>query len=95
MASSEEYLNYVLGMLSDVEGISHRKMMGEYLIYLDGKIIGGIYDDEFLLKADKRLGALLPDADKRYPYEGAKTMMVIVSIEDPNTVSELVEALRS
>lgn len=95
MASSEEYLNPVLGMLSDVEGISHRKMMGEYLIYLDGKVIGGIYDDEFLLKADDRLSVLLPDADKRYPYEGAKAMMVIVSIEDPSAVSELIESLRS
>lgn len=95
MASSEEYLNHVLGMLSDVEGISHRKMMGEYLIYLDGKVIGGIYDDEFLLKTDDRLSALLPDADKRCPYEGAKAMMVIVNIEDPSAVSELIESLRS
>ena len=94
MASSEEYLNHVLGMLSDVEGISHRNMMGEYLIYLDGKVIGGIYDDEFLLKADDRLDALLPDAGRRYPYEGSKTMMLIVSVEDPGTVSELVETLR-
>lgn len=94
MASSEEYLNYVLEMLSDVEGVSHRKMMGEYIIYLDGKVIGGIYDDEFLLKPDDRLDALVPDANRRYPYEGSRTMMVIVDSEDPATVCELVEAVR-
>lgn len=94
MASSEDYLNHVLEMLSNVKGISHRKMMGEYLIYLDGRVIGGIYDDEFLLKPDDRLDALLPHADRRYPYEGSKTLMIIVSAEDPTIVSELVEAVR-
>lgn len=94
MASSEEYLNYVLGMLSDVEGLSHRKMMGEYLIYLDGKVIGGIYDDEFLLKPNDLLEPLIPDARRRLPYEGSKSLMVVVDSENPETVSELVEAAR-
>lgn len=67
MASSEEYLNCILELLSDVEGVSHRNMMGEYLIYLDGKVIGGIYDDEFLLKPNDRLEELIPDARRRLP----------------------------
>lgn len=94
MASSEGYLNYVLEMLSGVEGVSHRKMMGEYLIYLDGKVIGGIYNDEFLLKPNACLDPLVPNARRRLPYEGSKTMMIIVDSEDPATVCELVEAVR-
>lgn len=95
MASSEDYLEHVLGLLSNVEGIGYRKMMGEYLIYLDGNVIGGIYDDEFLLKPNDRLDALIPNARRRYPYEGSKTMMVVVDVEDPTAITELLEALRS
>lgn len=94
MASSEEYLEFVLEMLASVEGVTTRKMMGEYMLYLDGKVIGGIYDDELLLKPDSRLDALVSDAQHRLPYEGSKTMMLIVDSEDPAFVSSLVEAVR-
>ena len=47
MASSKEYLEYILDQLSGLDDISYRAMMGEYIIYYRGKIVGGIYDDVF------------------------------------------------
>lgn len=82
------------GQASDVEGLSHRKMMGEYLICLDGKIIRGINDDELLLKSNNRLGTLVSDARCGLPYKGSKSLMIIVEPEDPDAVRELIEAAR-
>ena len=75
MASSKEYLEFVLEQLSDLEGITHRAMMGEYIIYYKGKVIGGVYDDRFLIKITKSAKELMPDAPLELPYEGAKPML--------------------
>ena len=87
MASSPEYLEYVLDLLSDVEDVSTRKMMGEYLVYVQGKLVGGVYDDRFLVKATNASRAVLSVAE--VPYEGASEMM-LVDMEDRAAVAALV-----
>ena len=76
MATKREYLDYVLEQLSGVEGITHRAMMGEYILYIHGRVFGGIYDDRLLLKPTPAASALLPDAPREIPYEGAKEMLL-------------------
>ena len=93
MASSEEYLEYVLENLSDLDDISYRAMMGEYILYYRGKIIGGIYDDRFLIKPVKSARAMLPDGKMELPYEGAKEMILVEDIENGEFLKELVEAM--
>ncbi len=87
MASSPEYLEYVLDLLADVEDVSTRKMMGEYLVYASGKLIGGVYDDRFLVKDTRASRAALSIAE--VPYEGAAAMM-LVDAEDRAAVAALV-----
>ena len=76
MASSKEYLQFVLEQLSNLDGITHRAMMGEYIIYYNGKVVGGIYDDRFLLKQTKSSVKLLSDAPLEKPYDGAKELLL-------------------
>ena len=92
MASSVEYLQFVLEQLSDCSEITYRPMMGEYIIYHRGKVIGGIYDDRFLLKPTKSAVALMPDAAMELPYEGAKEMLV-ADIDDRARTCRVVEAI--
>ena len=89
MASSKEYLDYVLEQLSDLDDISFRAMMGEYIIYYQGKIVGGIYDDRFLVKPVKAAKTLLPDAPLELPYEGAKEMLLVDEIDNRELLNEL------
>lgn len=93
MASSKEYLEYVLDQLSDLDEISYRAMMGEYIIYYRGKIIGGIYDDRFLVKPVKAAIAMMPNANMEFPYEGAKEMLLVDELENREFLKELVEAM--
>jgi len=93
MASSEKYLEYILEQLSDLDDISHRSMMGEYIIYYRGKIVGGIYDDRFLVKPVKSAMAMMPDARMELPYEGAKEMILVEDVEDRQFLSELFDAM--
>ena len=93
MASSKEYLEYVLDQLSDLDEITYRAMMGEYIIYYRGKIIGGIYDDRFLVKPVKAAISMMPNANMELPYEGAKEMMLVDEIENRDFLKELVEAM--
>ncbi len=76
MASSKEYLTFILEQLSDLEGISYRAMMGKYIIYYREKIVGGIYDDRLLVKPVKSAVSLMPNAIYELPYDGAKEMFV-------------------
>jgi TfoX/Sxy family transcriptional regulator of competence genes len=92
MASGKEYLNYVLDQLSDLDEISHRAMMGEYIIYYQGKIIGGIYDDRFLVKQTKSAKELMPDAPLEIPYEGAKEMF-LADVDNRELLAELLGAM--
>lgn len=93
MASSKEYLEYILEQLSDLEDITYRAMMGEYIIYYRGKIIGGIYDDRFLVKPVKAAKTILPESIMELPYEGAKEMLLIDDVENKEFLRELLEAM--
>ena len=93
MASSKEYLDFILEQLSELDDISARAMMGEYIIYYRGRIVGGIYDDRFLIKPTKSAMALMPDADRELPYEGAKEMLLVDDVENREFLRELLEAM--
>ncbi len=93
MASSKGYLDYILEQLSELDGISYRAMMGEYIIYYRGRIVGGIYDDRFLAKPTKSAMALMPDADREIPYEGAKEMLLVDDVDNREFLCELLEAM--
>ena len=92
MASTPEYLEYVLDLLAGVPEVSSRKMMGEYLLYASGRLFGGVYDDRFLVKDTEASRAVLPAEE--VPYEGASPML-LVDIEDAEAVSAMVEAMLS
>ena len=93
MASSKEYLNFILDQLSGLNGISHRAMMGEYIIYYNGKIVGGIYDDRFLIKPVKSAMVMLPDAKMELPYEGGKEMLLVEDVDNRKFLQELLHAI--
>lgn len=93
MASSKEYLAFVLDQLSPLGDIGYRAMMGEYIIYCQGKIVGGIYDDRFLVKQTRASKALLPDAPLEVPYEGAKEMILVEDVEDRDFLAALLDAM--
>ena len=93
MASSKDYLEYILEQLSDLDEISHRAMMGEYIIYYHGKIIGGIYDDRFLVKPVKAAKAIMPNAKMELPYDGAKEMLLVDDVDNREFLRELLEAM--
>ena len=93
MTSSKEYLEYILDQLSDLDEISYRAMMGEYIIYYQGKIIGGIYDDRFLVKPVKSAISLMPNTNMELPYEGAKEMLLVEDVENKAFLKELFEAM--
>ena len=92
MASSREYLEFVLGQLSDLSDISFRAMMGEYIIYYQGKVVGGIYDNRFLVKPTKTAKAIMPNAPFELPYEGAKEML-LADIDNRALLNELLPAI--
>ena len=79
--------------LSDLEDVSYRAMMGEYIIYYQGKVIGGIYDNRFLVKPTKSAQAMMPEAEMELPYEGAKEMLLIDSVENREFLEELLETM--
>lgn len=93
MASSEEYLEFVLEQLSELEEITHRAMMGEYILYYRGKIIGGIYDDRLLVKPVKSAVSLMPNAAYELPYEGAKEMLLVDNVDSKEFLAELFDAM--
>ena len=92
MASSKEYLDFILEQLSDLEEITYRAMMGGYIIYYRGKIAGGIYDDRFLVKPVKSAIEYLPNAEYELPYDGAKEMLV-VDVENKELLTGLFNAM--
>ena len=93
MASSKEYLEFIMDQLSGLDEVSHRAMMGEYIIYYRGKIVGGIYDDRFLVKPTKSAKAMMPEADLEVPYEGAKEMLLVDNVENRDFLRDLLEAM--
>ena len=93
MASSKEYLDFMLEQLSDLEDVSYRAMMGEYIIYYRGKVVGGVYDDRFLVKPVKAAVSIMPAAVMELPYEGAKEMLLVDDVEDKEFLRKLLEAM--
>lgn len=93
MASTKEYLDFILEQLSDLDEISFRAMMGEYIIYYRGKVVGGIYDDRFLIKPVKSAVAMMPDAEMELPYEGAKKMLLVDDVDNREFLRELLDTM--
>lgn len=93
MASDKGYLDYVLEQLSELDGISYRAMMGEYIIYYREKIIGGIYDDRLLVKFVKSAISLMPNALYELPYEEAKEMLAVDEIDNKEFLAKLFNAI--
>ena len=93
MSSTKQSLDFILEQLSDLDAISYRAMMGEYIIYYDGRIVGGIYDDRFLVKPTKSAKAMMPNAHMELPYEGAKEMLLVDNVDSREFLKELLEAM--
>ena len=93
MASSKQYLDFILEQLSGLEEISYRSMMGEYIIYYRGKIVGGIYDDRFLVKPVKSAIAYMPNAKYELPYDGAKEMLLVDDVDNKGFLNSLFNSM--
>ena len=93
MASNKDYLDFILDQLSGLGNVTYRAMMGEYILYWRGKIIGGIYDDRFLVKPTKSALAMMPDAGREIPYEGAKEMLLVDNVDSREFLAELITAI--
>ena len=90
MASRKEYVDFIL---EQCEGLSARAMMGEYVLYYGGKVIGGVYDNRLLVKPTPSAKKLMPDAPMELPYEGAKEMLLVEDVENRDFLKELFEAM--
>ena len=93
MASKKEYLDFILEQLSDLDEIGYTSMMGEYILYYRGKVVGGIYDNRFLVKSVKSAVALMPNAEMELPYKGAKEMLLVDDLENREFLRKLLEAM--
>ncbi|MBO7477497.1 MAG: TfoX/Sxy family protein, partial [Salinivirgaceae bacterium] len=93
MPSSKNYLEFILEQLSGLNDITFRQMMGEYIIYYRDKIVGGIYDNRFLVKPVESARAKMPDAPLQLPYEGAKEMLLVDNVDNRDFLTELVSAM--
>lgn len=93
MPSSKQYLNFILEQLSGLNDITYKPMMGEFLIYYRGKLVGGIYDDRLLVKPVKSAVAYLPQAEYCLPYEGAKQMLIVDNVDDKAFLTGLFETM--
>lgn len=93
MASTKEYLHFILDQLSGLEEISYRAMMGEYILYYRKKIVGGIYDDRLLVKPVNAAVSFLPEAVYALPYPGAKEMLLVDTVDDSESLKGLFRAM--
>ena len=93
MPSSKSYLEFITDQLSGLEGVTWRAMMGEYIIYYRGRIVGGIYDDRLLVKPTASALAMTPGAARELPYEGAKEMLLVDKVEDRAFLEALLTAV--
>ncbi len=93
MASDKKYLEFILEQLSGAQDVSYRSMMGEFIIYCRGRVVGGIYDNRFLIKPTKSALEMMPDAERELPYEGAKEMLLVDNPEDRDFMCRLIEAV--
>ena len=93
MASGKAYLDFILEQLSGLEEITYRAMMGEFILYYRGKIVGGIYDDRLLVKPTRAAVSLMPEAACELPYEGAKEMLLVENVDNPAFLTSLFIAM--
>ena len=93
MASSREYLDFILEQLSGLEEITYRAMMGEFIIYYKGKIVGGIYDNRLLVKPVKSAVSYMPVLSYERPYEGAKEMLLVDEVDNREFLMGLFNAM--
>ena len=93
MATTKEYKDYILEQLSLCENITCRAMMGEYLLYTNGKLFGGIYDNRFLVKPTESAKARMPEAKEELSYEGAKPMLLVEEVENKQFLKDLADAM--
>ena len=93
MASSKDFLNFILEQLSDLDEITYKPMMGEFMLYYRGKLVGGIYDDRLLVKPVKSAIEYMPHATYSLPYEGAKEMLLVDNVDDKEYLASLFEAM--
>ena len=93
MASTKEYLDFVMEQLSGLDELSSRALMGEYILYYRGRIFGGIYDNRLLVKPVPMALRLMPDAEMELPYNGAKKMILVDNVDDRQFLCELVESM--
>ena len=93
MSSTKEYLDFVLDQFSETEGVTHRAMMGEYILYCQGKVFGGVYDDRLLVKPTPSALAMMPEAARELPYPGAKEMLLVEDMENKALLRDLLEAM--
>ena len=93
MASTKEYLDFVLEQLSELDEVSFRAMMGEYILYYRDRVFGGIYDDRLLVKPVSVAVKLMPDASMEFPYDGAKEMILVDDVDNREFLCELVESM--
>lgn len=92
MPSSKEYLNFILEQLSELNDVTYKPMMGEFLIYYRGKLVGGVYDDRLLVKPVKPAIEYLGQPAYALPYEGAKEMLLVENVDDRQYLAGLFEA---
>ena len=90
MASNKEYVDFIL---EQCEGLTARAMMGEYVLYYGGKVVGGVYDNRLLVKPTPSVKKRMPNAPMELPYEGAKEMPLVEDIENRDFLKELFEAM--
>lgn len=93
MASSKEYLTFVLEQLSGLEEVSCRGMMGEYILYVQGKAVGGIYDNRLLIKPTQAAERMMPAAPRARPYPGARELLVVEEADDSAFLQDLLRAV--
>lgn len=94
MATSKSFLEFLLEQLSELEDVRTRPMMGEYLLYYRDKLMGDICDDRLLVKVTESSAAMLPDAPRELPYDGAKTPMILVDdLDDRAFLKDLLTAM--
>ena len=93
MASTKEYLDFILEQLSGLDEISYRAMMGEYILYYRGRIFGGIYDDRLLVKPVPAAVRRMPDAEREFPYEGGSSMLLVGDVDNREFLNNLIRCM--
>lgn len=93
MATSKEYIDFIIDQLSLLDGITFRKMMGEYIIYLNEKIAAYVCDERLLVKITPTAQKMLPTAPVEPPYPGAKDMLLVENVDNREFLAKLFTAL--